>query len=381
MIAYRNFFKRLMAITLTVTLMVPSVLVFAEEPPLIGGELDFGAQAEQQKIVITNFATPTELIEVPLGTAYDALDLPDTLPAEVSGETTDVPVEWIDDGGYDGDKEDGYEFTGSPGEAYVLAEGALAPKITVNVCGPVPDDIITAFDPISDDTITAFDPIPDGIITAFDPIPDDVRFQSLYMFWDEVNLPDTLSAQIGGETKQVPVTWRGEPGYDAENPEEGLYVYIAEPSEGFDVAGGVDAPRISVFMQNPIRPMSMGGNGSEASPLEISTAAQLAEIAALVNANALGTYLGQTDSHLKLMNDIDLSDYGENYNGGKGWIPIGYEDFTTDSSAGQFVGSFDGGGNKITGLFINAPVCPGGSDMDRSFATGLFGYVPAQSKT
>ncbi|MDR0334992.1 MAG: hypothetical protein LBH69_03810, partial [Methanomassiliicoccaceae archaeon] len=58
--------------------------------------------------------------------------------------------------------------------------------------------------------------------------------------------------------------------------------------------------------------------------------------------------------------DIDLSvHYGESYNDGKGWVPIGY--ITT-----KFEGTFDGNGKTISGLYINDP--------DRNYA-GLFGFA------
>ena len=49
--------------------------------------------------------------------------------------------------------------------------------------------------------------------------------------------------------------------------------------------------------------------------------------------------------YYKLVNNLDLSDYGAGYDGGKGWIPIG-----TDTK--PFNGVLNGGDHQITGLYI-----------------------------
>ncbi|MCL2817807.1 MAG: hypothetical protein FWD39_05425, partial [Clostridiales bacterium] len=64
------------------------------------------------------------------------------------------------------------------------------------------------------------------------------------------------------------------------------------------------------------------GAGIESDPLQVTKAAQLAEIARLVNAGELEeTILDDPGGtvYIKLMNNIDLSGYTE----GKGWTPIG----------------------------------------------------------
>lgn len=94
------------------------------------------------------------------------------------------------------------------------------------------------------------------------------------------------------------------------------------------------------------------GGGIDGDPYKISTAAQLARLAELVNA-------GDNDYNSKwylLQNDLDLS----GYTSGEGWTPIGGDDPT------PFRGSFDGGGHQITGLFISRS----GADFQ-----GLFGCV------
>jgi len=65
--------------------------------------------------------------------------------------------------------------------------------------------------------------------------------------------------------------------------------------------------------------------------------------------------------------NIDLSDYGADYNDRKGWIPI-VDYVSTVQPEYPFSGNFDGNGFKISGLFINNDITP-------NFATGLFGYV------
>ena len=92
-----------------------------------------------------------------------------------------------------------------------------------------------------------------------------------------------------------------------------------------------------------------GGNGTENSPYIITTAGQLAQLATYVNANNTS----YNNKHYKLGNDIDLSAYGENFNSGAGWIPIGI--YVEYSDVRSFKGVFDGDNKSITNLFINNP--------------------------
>ncbi len=97
-----------------------------------------------------------------------------------------------------------------------------------------------------------------------------------------------------------------------------------------------------------------GGNGTPSNPYRITTAAEL---------NNVRNYLGDdhADKCFRLMSNIDLTAYlssgGDGYHGGAGWEPIG-------SDESPFMGIFNGGGNTISGLFINRP------DLD---GVGLFG--------
>ena len=93
------------------------------------------------------------------------------------------------------------------------------------------------------------------------------------------------------------------------------------------------------------------GGGTEAIPYEIPDLEMLEYFRDYVNA---GSGAGE---YFRLTADIDMSDnYGE---GKASWMPVGNE-------STPFTGTFDGGGHKITGLYIN------NSDSDYQ---GLFGYV------
>jgi len=91
----------------------------------------------------------------------------------------------------------------------------------------------------------------------------------------------------------------------------------------------------------------------------ISTADELAGLAAIVNGTASGVardnFAGKT---VKLAGGIDISIYDN-------WTPIGRWDPAANTSV-PFSGTFDGGGHVISGLTINRP-----DAQDQ----GLFGYV------
>ena len=85
-----------------------------------------------------------------------------------------------------------------------------------------------------------------------------------------------------------------------------------------------------------------GGSGTSADPFQIENIDQLQRI------NSLPSLMSR---HYLLMNDIDASATA-NWNGGKGFEPLGYED--TDQKV-PFTGSIDGGGHRIEYLHINRP--------------------------
>ena len=92
-------------------------------------------------------------------------------------------------------------------------------------------------------------------------------------------------------------------------------------------------------------------NECESGYIGIMTAEQLAQIGVDANYPLDGSYC--------LLNDISLAAYGENYNNGEGWTPIG-------NTNNNFTGVFDGNGHVISDLYINRP-----NDGDQ----GLFGYA------
>jgi len=86
---------------------------------------------------------------------------------------------------------------------------------------------------------------------------------------------------------------------------------------------------------------TFSGDGSSENPFQIATAEHLATLAEEVNGGN-----NYTKMHFVQTADIDLASYGENWNDGKGWIPIGH------SNDARFLGNFDGAGYKISNLFI-----------------------------
>jgi hypothetical protein len=95
------------------------------------------------------------------------------------------------------------------------------------------------------------------------------------------------------------------------------------------------------------------GNGKLASPYQICTEQQLANLSAAVNA---GNGNATIERHFILMNDLNLVQF--NYSGG--WIPIG-----NVTAANQFHGAFNGNNKVVRNMFINR----------RSDNQGLFGYI------
>jgi len=91
----------------------------------------------------------------------------------------------------------------------------------------------------------------------------------------------------------------------------------------------------------------------------IETPDELAGLAQLVNSGV--DFAGKTIYFISPFYRFDLSGhYGVNYNGGKGWIPIGHSNST------PFKGTIAGGGHLITGLYIN---------HDEYENSGLFGKI------
>jgi|GEM_PF-2410067 len=103
------------------------------------------------------------------------------------------------------------------------------------------------------------------------------------------------------------------------------------------------------------------GSGTSDNPYEINSPAQLARLATMVNTN-----IGAYNNYYKLTADISLSDYGSEFNDGKGWIPIGYWTAVVPTVYRPFRGHFDGNNHKVSKLYIN--------DADLNHA-GLFGLI------
>ena len=103
-------------------------------------------------------------------------------------------------------------------------------------------------------------------------------------------------------------------------------------------------------------PAGIVGNGTAASPWEITTIQHLMALAAYVN-NGNGS--STATKHYKLMNDIA---YNFVPSSTKGWSPIGNN--VTDGAT--FQGNFDGNGKKVTNIAIN---------RDAASYVGLFGHV------
>ena len=275
-------------------------------------------------------ATPSDA-QKPAGEDNEPSESPsDTGGNGVSQITMPVPVAWAARPDYDGDSAGIYTFTAEI-EGFTLAVGVQPPQITVTVGEAA-----------------------GGVITAFAELDGDIRFQR----GDTPDLPDTLEATVGGETVTVPVTWESE----TDATQKGLHVFVATPGEGYSLASGVKNPVLSFYRTAgaPRIVARMAGSGNTGDELKITTAAQLAEIAALTNAGKLEAMVfgeGATAQvHLKLMNGLDIAGQGD----ADGWVPIG-------NLLNPFKGSFDGGGNTITGLTIDR----------NSSNQGLFGVIGA----
>ena len=276
------------------------------------GDTEAGAEAQ--------IASPSDAQED--GDYFEAEPMEKTV-ASVDEITVPLPVTWVSFPAYDGETAGEYIFMPELPEGISIASGVEKPTITVTVGAAV---------------IT-------GTVTAFDDLTDEIRWQNT----TEPEFPEAVGGTVGSEAAQIPVTWEADHDYDEQYPQRGLYVFTAVLGEGYVLADGVELPRITVFIPVSAGRMvaRMAGGGTTDSPLEITTAAQLAEIATLVNAreNGLELFLFNNAGakvSLKMTNDIDLSAYTK----GEGWEPIGNKD-------NKFRSAFDGGGYKISNLTIN----------------------------
>ena len=110
------------------------------------------------------------------------------------------------------------------------------------------------------------------------------------------------------------------------------------------------------------------GDGTEASPYEIKTAAQLAYLSALLADEA--TYDTYASAHYRLTDNIQFNEASEYYEfwqeyaPANAWSPIGPSDTL------PFSGVFDGGGFAIKGLYLQTKTIK---------QVGLFGYLEGAS--
>ncbi len=254
--------------------------------------------------------------------------------------TREIPVTWVSSPDYDGDTAGKYEFTPVLPDGYSLGDGVELPEITVTVEKSA------------------------GTITAFGKFTDSVRWQRT----DSPELPTSVKGTVGGKSVDIPVAWQADHDFDIASPEKGLYVFTAQP-DGYSIKDGVEPPRIAVYVPvfSGLMSMLLSSVMSSKADLSIETAAQLSELAVLVNDGKLESFITGSSSgtvSVALENDLDLSGYGEGYNGGKGWTPIGeHVDGKNDI---PFKGKFDGGNHTVIGLYINDSSLVG---------AGLFGAV------
>ena len=156
----------------------------------------------------------------------------------------------------------------------------------------------------------------------------------------DVDTVKVYSANVVVKTMNTAVTAEiGSAGVDAAGTSVGTgNTVTTRPPATSGGSGGSSAP--------PPPPSDFaGGAGTEASPYQVATADQL---------NKVRNHL---DKHFIQTADINLG--VEPWNQGAGWVPIG--DYVNGAS---FRGIYDGGNNRIIGLFINRPEKDG---------VGLFG--------
>ncbi|MBQ8213784.1 MAG: hypothetical protein IJZ80_07220, partial [Clostridia bacterium] len=112
-----------------------------------------------------------------------------------------------------------------------------------------------------------------------------------------------------------------------------------------------------------------GGTGTVTDPYLLSTAADLAQMAANVNAfDAEGNYVGTNYDGVsfKLTADIDLDN--------KLWTPIGGGNATTSEPKNFFSGYFDGNFHTISNLYVKP-------EAKKDAHVGFFGYILKKSGT
>ena len=160
------------------------------------------------------------------------------------------------------------------------------------------------------------------------------------------NAPTSIEWSVEGGAAGTTITAAGV--LTVATDESALKIIVRATSTEDETKSGIATVNIIIY----------DGDGIENDPYIITTPAQLAQLAIYVNENNANFI----NKHYKLGNNIDLSEYGSNYNNGAGWTPIG----TNTPITARFAGVFDGDGKTIIGLYIN--------NMAFTYL-GLFGYT------
>ncbi|MCI6558752.1 MAG: hypothetical protein MSA37_03965 [Prevotella sp.] len=120
----------------------------------------------------------------------------------------------------------------------------------------------------------------------------------------------------------------------------------------------------------PTKPSS--GDGSSATPYQISTAGELYWFAALVNGKLTDGTAQNTSANAVLVNDITVNTgvltadgkLANDVSGFRVWTPIG-------NSSNKYIGTFDGQGYAVSGLYFK---------KSKTSYAGLFGYIDSDGK-
>lgn len=164
--------------------------------------------------------------------------------------------------------------------------------------------------------------------------------KTIYCVGEELDLTGlvVIGVYSDGTEKELSVTPGHIRGFDSSEAASGQEVLVIYEDK---------ETSFTVDIVEPAAPMAItgegefaGGSGTQDDPYQIATPEQLA----LLHEDLDACYI--------LVADIDLKDYlseaGDGYNEGKGWLSIG-------SGGNPFRGSFDGNGHVIWNLTINRP--------------------------
>ncbi|MGI6143618.1 MAG: GLUG motif-containing protein [bacterium] len=200
----------------------------------------------------------------------------------------------------------------------------------------VPDPDATVIIPEQEDPTGESTVEPELLRIEIASLPDKTR----YYVGEELELTGLVVIGIYSDDteEELPITLDNISGFDSSEAALGQEVMV--------VCGDQRASfTVDILAQADLMAMAgegdfAGGSGTEDDPYQIATPEQLA----LVHRDLTACY--------ELIADIDLEGYlseeGEGYNEGGGWVPIG-------SAGNPFQGSFNGNGYVIRNLTINRP--------------------------